>query len=497
MLKENWRFISRLERAGDFLIVLVSFFAAYYGRSSLFFWNQFFDWRLPLGGRELAPLKDYFIVLVVALIAYALILEVMGAYGSMRLGTTFRLFRISVASSVLVFVVLSATLFLLKLDLSRSFILLFCALVGLLITGERYLVLWALRFWRRRGRNYRVVIICGVGEQAVQLAAEISRAPELGIRILGFADLREAEELEPDRLAAFRSGLRAAGCRRIGRIISGRRVLAQVIKDHPVDEIIFTDVVSVMPLVEEMVVLCAEQGIRATIAADLFSIGLIKSGISYFGTMPLIHFQTPPGDRWDLTMKRLIDLLGAAALLVIFAPLFLLIALAVRLSSPGPVFFRQKRVGLNGRQFVLYKFRSMYSGADKDLETLKADNEMSGPVFKIKDDPRITPLGRVLRRYSLDELPQLWNVLTGEMSLVGPRPPIPGEVNMYERRDRRRLSMRPGMTCIWQVSGRNEIKDFESWVKLDLEYIDNWSLALDFLLLWRTIPAVLWGTGAR
>jgi lipopolysaccharide/colanic/teichoic acid biosynthesis glycosyltransferase len=184
-------------------------------------------------------------------------------------------------------------------------------------------------------------------------------------------------------------------------------------------------------------------------------------------------------------------------LIVFLAPLFGLVAAAIKLTSPGPVIFRQKRVGLNGRLFDMYKFRSMYSHAELELEKLKELNEMNGPAFKMKDDPRITGVGRFLRRFSLDELPQLWNVFMGEMSLVGPRPPIPGEVSLYERKNRRRLSMRPGLTCIWQVSGRNEIKDFESWVKLDLEYIDNWSLLQDLVLLFRTIPAVIFGTGAR
>jgi lipopolysaccharide/colanic/teichoic acid biosynthesis glycosyltransferase len=169
----------------------------------------------------------------------------------------------------------------------------------------------------------------------------------------------------------------------------------------------------------------------------------------------------------------------------------------VRFSSEGPIFFVQKRVGLNGRLFNFYKFRSMYLHAEKELEKLKVHNEMEGPAFKLTNEPRVTRAGRWLRRFSLDELPQLWNVLIGDMSLVGPRPPVPGEVSAYERRYRRRLSMRPGMTCTWQVSGRNEIKDFNSWVKLDLEYIDNWSLWRDFQLLCRTIPAVLFGTGAR
>ncbi|NLF25519.1 MAG: exopolysaccharide biosynthesis polyprenyl glycosylphosphotransferase, partial [Deltaproteobacteria bacterium] len=201
--------------------------------------------------------------------------------------------------------------------------------------------------------------------------------------------------------------------------------------------------------------------------------------------------------RWELGLKRVFDVVVSALLLVVCSPLFAVIALLVRITSPGPVFFVQKRVGLNGRLFNMYKFRSMHSTAESELEALKAQNEMSGPAFKLKNDPRVTALGRFLRRFSLDELPQLWNVFKGEMSLVGPRPPVPGEVNAYARRYRRRLSMRPGMTCTWQVSGRNEIKDFDSWVKLDLEYIDNWSFWQDIRLLLRTIPAVLSGVGAR
>jgi lipopolysaccharide/colanic/teichoic acid biosynthesis glycosyltransferase len=174
----------------------------------------------------------------------------------------------------------------------------------------------------------------------------------------------------------------------------------------------------------------------------------------------------------------------------------LLIALAVKASSSGPILFKQKRVGLNGRIFSLYKFRSMYNGAETEQERLLQLNEMKGPTFKLTCDPRVTLVGKFLRKHSLDELPQLWNVVRGDMSLVGPRPAILGEVSMYSRADRRRLSMRPGLTCTWQVTGRSTISDFESWVKLDLEYIDNWSLAGDLKLLIKTIPVVLTGVGA-
>jgi exopolysaccharide biosynthesis polyprenyl glycosylphosphotransferase len=273
--------------------------------------------------------------------------------------------------------------------------------------------------------------------------------------------------------------------------------LHKALREYAIDEVIFTDVIEVMPQVEAAVVACTDQGVRTTIAADLFSVGIVQSGLSYFGGIPLIHFQTPPGDRWELSVKRMIDLVGSVVVLAILSPLFLIISILIRLDSRGPIIFRQTRVGLNGRLFTMFKFRSMHVDAESRLAEVRHLNEMTGPVFKLRDDPRITRVGGWLRRLSLDELPQFWNVVRGDMSLVGPRPPIPGEVSMYNRKDRRRLSMRPGITCTWQVGGRNEIADFESWVKLDLEYIDNWSLSRDLLLLLKTIPAVLRGTGAR
>ncbi|MBN8549548.1 MAG: sugar transferase [Deltaproteobacteria bacterium] len=497
MLKENWRLISRIERVGDVLIIILSFFAAYYSRGALLFWNEVFGLNLPFEGERLAPLSANFVVLIVAIIAYLVSLNVMGAYSSMRLSSHWRLLRVSLTSSALVFFTLAATLFLLKIDLSRSFIGLFCLLVGIFLTAERYLVLRILRFWRSRGRNFRNILICGIGEQALRVAKEVASRPELGIRVRAFADLGPTRADSERVVQRFKQDLREAGLRQVGYFIHGTAALQKALNEYAVDEVIFTDVVEVMPQVEEMVLVCSEQGVRTTIAADLFSIGMVKSGISYFGGMPLIHFQTPPGDRWELAVKRGIDVVIAALLLLVLAIPMAVIAFLIKRTSPGPVFYSQTRVGLNGRLFNLHKFRSMVDDADKQLEALRELNEMVGPAFKLKNDPRVTPIGRWLRRLSIDELPQLWNVLVGEMSLVGPRPPVPGEVSLYERKDRRRLSMRPGLTCTWQVSGRNNIKDFDSWVKLDLEYIDNWSLSRDFMLLFRTIPAVLFGVGAR
>jgi exopolysaccharide biosynthesis polyprenyl glycosylphosphotransferase len=215
---------------------------------------------------------------------------------------------------------------------------------------------------------------------------------------------------------------------------------------------------------------------------------------------PLLIFRSTPEASWQMLAKNLLDIFGALVLLfvLIIIPVIPLVALLIKCTSPGPIFFRQQRSGLNGAPFTIWKFRTMATNSEQLKHELAAMNEMSGPVFKITNDPRITPVGKWLRRYSLDELPQLFNVLRGEMSLVGPRPLPVDEVKRFnDLAHRRRLSVKPGLTCLWQVSGRNQISDFKDWVRLDLEYIDNWSIWLDLLILLRTIPAVLGATGAR
>ena len=498
MLKENWRLISRFERCGDTLLIVGCFFLAYYGRSSLVFWDDYLEVGLPFRGDELAPLRQYALVLGTALVTYLGSLHWLNAYSSMRYSSAWRLVRVAFTSSLLVFLSISSALFLFKLDFSRSFVILFCLLVALSLAAERIVVLELLRYWRRKGLNYRNVIICGIGAQAFSLAKKISLREELGIRVRAFADLRgtDTPALQEER-REFRGRVKEETQLRFAPLVVGVGSVSRALKDYAIDEVIFADVNRVMPEVEEIMHLASEQGVRTTMVADVFRLGMVTSELSFFEEIPLIHFQTPPGDRWELSMKRLFDVAVSALLLLLFSPVFIVLSLAIKLTSPGPVFFVQRRIGLNGRPFKLYKFRSMFAGAEDGLKELQACNEMRGPVFKMRDDPRITPIGKVLRRYSLDELPQLWNVFRGEMSLVGPRPPIPNEVSLYERKCRRRLSMRPGMTCIWQVSGRNEISDFDSWVRLDLEYIDNWSFGRDLYLLWRTIPAVLFGHGAR
>jgi exopolysaccharide biosynthesis polyprenyl glycosylphosphotransferase len=241
--------------------------------------------------------------------------------------------------------------------------------------------------------------------------------------------------------------------------------------------------------------LCEQQGIIIRLLSDLFDLKIAKSYVDSLDGIPLITLHAVPLGQLPLLVKRTLDIMISSIALLLLLPLLLAFSILIKLDSKGPVFFIQERMGLNKRKFKLLKFRTMINNAELLQEQLRNFNEVSGPVFKIKNDPRLTRVGRWLRKTSVDELPQLINVLKGDMSLVGPRPPIPREVEQYQLKDRRRLSMKPGITCLWQVNGRSNVS-FERWMELDKEYIDNWSLWLDFKILAKTIPAVIRGSGA-
>jgi exopolysaccharide biosynthesis polyprenyl glycosylphosphotransferase len=273
--------------------------------------------------------------------------------------------------------------------------------------------------------------------------------------------------------------------------------LNSVIAHHPVDEVLVALPMNKYgPLVETIVRHCEEQGIVVRVRTQTFNLQVARSYVDDLHGVPVMTIQSGPTDGWALVMKRLIDIAGSAALLLALAPLFAIVMLLIRLDSPGPVFFAQERVGFNKRRFRMLKFRTMADGSDRQQHMLEHLNEVEGPVFKIKNDPRVTRVGGLLRRFSIDEFPQLINVLRGDMSLVGPRPLPVRDVERIELQwHKRRFSIRPGITCLWQVNGRSNI-GFDDWVRMDLDYIDKWSLGLDLLILMKTIPAVFKGPGA-
>lgn len=272
----------------------------------------------------------------------------------------------------------------------------------------------------------------------------------------------------------------------------------ETLHEEAVDIVVFSLDEHIIPQVREALLACEAEGIEAWVSADFIQTLFTHVQFDQFAGQPLLIYRTTPAISWELITKRIVDVMGGFILLVATSPLMLAVAMVIRCASPGPVIFSQNRSGLHGRSFCMYKFRTMVTNAEQARAELECRNEMSGPVFKVKNDPRITAVGHWLRRTSLDELPQLWNVIRGEMSLVGPRPlPLYETANFGDVTQRRRMSVRPGLTCLWQVRGRNQITDFKDWVRLDLEYIDQWSLWLDVQILLRTVPVVLFGWGAK
>ena len=281
--------------------------------------------------------------------------------------------------------------------------------------------------------------------------------------------------------------------------LMGAQELIQLLHEHSAYGVILRARHTYFDQIESVIKACELEGVEVWLMADFFANQISRTSIDELLGRPLLVFRTTPESSWHSIAKMLLDFVGSFILLTIFSIiLFPAIAIMIKFSSRGPIFFRQQRSGQNGRPFTLYKFRTMVTNAEQYKHELEAMNEMSGPVFKLTNDPRVTAVGRWLRKYSLDELPQLWNVLRGDMSLVGPRPLPVDEVKRFsDLAHRRRLSVRPGLTCLWQIGGRNQIFDFKEWVRLDLEYIDNWSLWLDVKILLLTIPAVIRGTGAK
>jgi exopolysaccharide biosynthesis polyprenyl glycosylphosphotransferase len=368
------------------------------------------------------------------------------------------------------FALLVAVLFFTKtLNQSRALVLTFLLMNLAFLSSLRIFVSQLLGYLRRSGYNLKNILIVGTGAPAREFLAEAKDNPEWGFRIIRLLDWEE--ELDGKKIEGF-------------------------LKNEHVDYVVFAVCKRFLNLVEGSLLTCEEMGVPACLLADFFALRLSKKKVGEFQKKPALMFSTVPD--WDISflLKSIGDRLFALGGIILFSPLLLFLSALVKLTSRGSVFFRQERCGLNGRRFIMFKFRTMVENADGMKELLAGENEMDGPAFKMSKDPRLTKVGRILRKSSLDELPQLFNVLRGEMSLVGPRPPLGEEVSQYDLWQRRRLSVKPGLTCLWQVNGRNNVK-FEKWMEMDLEYIDNWSLWLDAKIMLRTIPAVLLGIGAK
>ncbi len=346
---------------------------------------------------------------------------------------------------------------------------------------------WVLTSARRSGFNYRYLLIIGNNERSAALAKKIERSPELGYKLVGFV----AEESNDEHVPSLDDA--RAGHKVIGSLENLRGIL----ETEKVDEmLVCLSVESKFSTVASIVKEARDLGVVLRIVPDLDERDLLrKFHVEEFEDEVVVTFFREQL-LFQLLLKRMIDVVASFLGLIVLSPLLLVIALLVKWTSPGPVFFAQDRVGMNQRRFRLFKFRSMVKDAEQLKQNLQNLNEVDGPAFKMENDPRVTKIGKFIRKTSIDELPQLFNVLKGEMSLVGPRPPLPSEVSKYDWLFRRRLSVKPGITCVWQISGRSDTS-FQEWMNMDKEYVENWSLWLDFKILFKTIPAVLLGRGAH
>lgn len=424
------------------------------------------------------------IIVIFTLLIYHLIFSMFGLYESRRLSSKRSEIVDVTKAATMTFVALAFIGFIFTIRMfTVPFLLIFWAVNTTTLAASRITLRLVLERIRATGRNLRHVLIVGTNPRAVAFAKRIAARPELGYRLLGFVD-DEWQGMNEFRKCGY-------------QVVCSYTGLAEYLRRNVVDElVIYLPFASFYRYWTSLAPLCTHNGIAIRLNSDMFGIRKARWFADDYGGSHYILTYTGPGEGWPLAIKRTLDVGISLLLLVLFAPIMIAAAIAIRLTSEGPVFFLQERIGINKRRFKIYKFRTMIPNAEKLMHTLESKNEVSGPVFKIKDDPRITPVGKFLRRSSIDELPQLLNVLKGDMSLVGPRPlPVRDYEGFSEDWQRRRFSVKPGITCLWQVNGRSDVS-FDQWMLLDLKYMDEWSLWLDLKILAKTLPAVLKGAGA-
>src|SRR3972149_9874831 len=429
MLRQQAKALNYFLRATDAFVVLFSFLLAYALRTH--FLTRFFS------PDPISSFKGHLPILLLVAPLWIIVLRYCGAYESVRKKNYIEAFWLVTKASFTAMMILFSILFITDADrISRLLILLFGLIVFILLLASRFAIIKVLRAVRRRGYNYRNILVVGAGKRARTYAEMICSHAELGLRVLGYVD----DEPTP-------SDREVLGSKIIGTLAD----VPSILERNVVDEVVIALPRRWLSQVGEIVGACEETGVEVSIVADFFDIAIAKLHATMFYDIPLLSFSTTPSQQLQLLLKDCLDRFGSLILLILISPLFVAAFIAIKLTSPGPIFFKQTRSGLNGRQFTIYKFRSMNVEAEEKLEQLKDYNEMNGPVFKMKNDPRVTPVGCLLRRTSIDELPQLINVLKGEMSLVGPRPPLPAAIDPYDRWQRRRLSVKPGVTFLWTI----------------------------------------------
>lgn len=456
----------------DIVLINVAFALAYYGRYEL----QLF---IPVDEFNIAPYTAYLSFQIWYTGLLLLFLYIDGVYVPRRGGSWFEdLYRIGNATTTVTVILIAATFIVQPLFYSRLLLIESALVTILLLSGARLTRRLAQAQLRQRGQGVDRVLIVGAGEIGRAVMRNLAARPDLGYHVVGFVD----DDPAKGDLGRFKA---------LGNLDQ----METLLKAERIDEVIIALPWMYQRKIISLVRACETLGARARVVPDLFQLSLNRVDFDDIGGIPLIGIKEATIPRVGRIVKRLLDVVFATLGLGLGLPFWLLLALAIRLESPGAVIFRQQRVGESGRPFAVYKFRSMRASAEAERAQLQALNEADGPLFKIKNDPRLTRVGRFIRRVSLDEVPQLLNVLRGEMSIVGPRPGLPEEVAQYQPWHRQRLEVSPGLTGLWQVSGRSDLS-FDEMCLLDIYYIENWSLGLDLTIMLRTIPRVLFGNGA-
>ena len=421
--------------------------------------------------KTIDPLSNYHWVIIVVMAFGPILLDLQGFYQSPLTKTKWKSFIQITQSMVYLSIVVSACVIFLRLSLAnRTVPLLFIVIATVALLVKERMLVALIRRRAQRGELRERVLLAGVPQDMTAL--EDSFTPDQKLMMV----IADRIDIEKQPLSD----------------------LVEAMHKHAVTRVIFAAGHSQLNRVEQAIGACEVEGVPAWLVANFIQTSIAKPDFDAFAGRPMLVFRSTPDVSWALLIKGAIDRIGALLLLAIFAVPMLVVAIIIKVTSQGPPIFQQQRAGKHGKPFTMYKFRSMSDDAEMRRAELLPFNQMLGPVFKVDHDPRITPFGGWLRRTSIDEMPQLINVLLGDMSLVGPRPLPLYEVEKFENTaQRRRLSVKPGLTCLWQIRGRNEVRDFSDWVKLDLEYIDKWSLGLDFKILARTVPAVVFGLGAK
>jgi exopolysaccharide biosynthesis polyprenyl glycosylphosphotransferase len=463
MLTRRQELNTQLQQLIDAVLLALSLLAAhtlrYYGTS-------WFDLN-----KSIDPFQDYQWLLIVVMPFGPILLDIQGFYQSPLTKTKWKSFMQIVRAMIGLSIIVSGCVIFLRMPLaSRSVPLLSISIATLALLLKERIIINYIRKRAIRGESRERILLAGLPEDIANLERSFTPEQQLLMNVAGRIDI-DKQPLSD---------------------------LVEAMHRHSVSRVIFAADHSQLNRVEEAIGACEVEGVPAWLMTDSIHTSTSKPDFDAFAGRPMLVFRSTPEVSWALLLKGIIDRVSAFVALVVMAIPMGIIALIIRITSPGPIIFRQHRAGRYGKPFVMHKFRSMANDAEMRRAELEPFNQMQGPVFKVESDPRITPFGRWLRRTSLDELPQLVNVLIGDMSLVGPRPLPLYEVEKFENTAQlRRLSVKPGLTCLWQISGRNQVRDFRDWVKLDLDYIDRWSLALDFKILLRTVPAVILGLGAK